>query len=137
MILKDGKHEKALSHVQKIIKELIAKKVPIEKLIIRTQLSKAIDEYENIGPHVVVAQRMQELGLPVRAGSMIEFVIAKGEKKSLVREKAKLPEEVKEGQYDVDYYLDHQIIPAIENIFSIFGVSREQLIQKQKNLMDF
>jgi len=137
MILKDGKHEKALSHVQKIIKELIAKKVPIEKLIIRTQLKKAINEYENIGPHVVVAQRMQELGLPVKAGSMIEFVIAKGEKKSLVREKAKLPEEVKEGQYDLDYYLDHQIIPAVENIFLVFGISKEQLIQKQKNLMDF
>ena len=137
MILKDGKHEKALSHVQKIIKELTSKKVPNEKLIIRTQLKKSIDEYENIGPHVVVAQRMQQLGLPVKAGSMIEFVIAKGEKKGLVRERARLPEEVKEGDYDINYYLDHQVIPAVENIFSVFGVSKEQLIQKQKNLMDF
>jgi len=139
MILKEGKHEKALAHTQKVIRDLKNKKVENEKLIIRTQLKKAIEEYENIGPHVVVAKRMRELGLPVKAGSLIEFVIAKGKEKTLIRERAKLPEEVKEGNYDIDYYTNHQIVPAVENIFIIFNISKEQLIEgkRQKKLGDF
>jgi len=140
MILDEGKHEKALAYVKKIIQDLKNKKIPIEKLVIRTQLKKSIEEYKAIGPHVVVAKRMKELGLPVKAGSMIEFVIAQGKaKKSLIRERAKLPEEVKEGEYDLDYYIEHQIIPAVENIFIVFNVSKEQLIEgkKQKRLEEF
>jgi len=139
MILEEGRHEKALTYTKKIIQDLKNKKIRNEKLIIRTQLKKSIEEYAAIGPHVMVAKRMQELGLPVKAGSMIEFVIAKGKEKGLIRERAKLPEEVKERDYDIDYYVEHQVIPAVENIFIVFGISKEHLKEgkRQKKLGDF
>lgn len=138
-ILKEGKIDKSLEYVKTIIKDINNKKIPIERLIIKTQLKKPIEEYVAIGPHVVIAKKMVKLGLPVGIGSLIEYVIAKGKKeKELIREKAKLPDEVKEGEYDTEYYLNHQIIPAIENIFAVFGIEKTELTEtKQKKLHDF
>ena len=60
-----------------------------------------------------------------------------GKNKSLVRERAKLPSEP--GNYDIEYYLNNQIIPAVENIFEVFKVNTKELVdeKKQKKLFDF
>lgn len=149
MILKEGNAENALVYAKKVIKELKDKKVAVEKLIIRTQLKKGIDDYEAIGPHVVIAKRMIEKGIPINEGSLIEYVIAKAKSagngmgkskaKGLIRDKAKLPDEVKEGDYDVDYYIHNQIMHAIGNIFEVFNINIEELAdgKKQKKLGDF
>ena len=57
----------------------------------------------------------------------------------LIREKAKLPEECEEKEYDTNYYIEHQIIPAVENIFEVFGITKEQIItrKRQKSLSEF
>ena len=146
MILDEGKANNALKYVQQIIKDLKAKKIEKDKLVIRTQLKKEIEEYAAITPHVTIARRMQELGLPVKIGTLIEYIVTeekhkkegKGKGKALVRERAKLPEETSEKEYDADYYIDHQILPAVENIFEVFGISKEQIISKeQKRLVEF
>jgi len=135
-VLKEGNPDSALKYIQKIVQEIKGKKVPIEQLIIRTRLKKEIEAYSSIGPHVTVAKHMRDLGLPIREGALIEFVIKKGSEK-LIRDRAKLPDEVKQGEYDVDYYTDHQILPAVESIFAVFGISSDELNKKQKSLKDF
>jgi DNA polymerase elongation subunit (family B) len=136
-VLDEGKPDNALEYVQKIVKQLRDKKVPTEQLIIRTQLKKEIESYESIGPHVTIAKKMREMGLPIKEGSLIEYIISAGKEK-LIRDKARLPEEVKEGEYDADYYINNQVLPAIEGIFSVFNVSVENLQgKKQKSLKDF
>ncbi len=143
-ILDEGKAENALEYVRKIIQDIEKRKIDNDKMIIRTQLKKEIEAYEAITPHVVIAKEMQSLGMPVGAGTLIEFIIAepssgKAKAKSLVRERAKLPNQVKQGHYDINYYIERQIVPAVENIFEIFGISRQELIEgkKQKKLGDF
>ena len=106
--------------------------------MIKTQLKKAISEYKAISPHVVAAQKMKEQGIPVDDGMLIEFFIAETrEKKALVREKVKLPDE--KGEYNIEYYLEHQIIPAVENIFQVFNINLKEIVsgKKQKSLGDF
>ena len=58
-------------------------------------------------------------------------------KKALVRERAKLPDE--KGEYDIEYYLKNQILPAVENIFEVFKVNTNETIdgKKQTCLGDF
>ncbi len=139
-ILKEGKPKNALIYVQNIIKEIEKRKVSNEKMIIKTQLKKPLESYAAITPHVVIARQMLKQGRPVDPGTLIKFIIAEGRgKKGLVRERAKLPEEVKKGQYDASYYIERQILPAIENIFSIFKIQRKEIIEgkKQKKLGDF
>lgn len=136
-ILKDGNEKSALEYTKKIIKELKERKIDKEDIIIRTQLKKPISEYKAITPHVIAAKKMEEQGIPVDIGMLISyFVTETKEKKALVREKVKLPEE--KGEYDVSYYLEHQLIPAVENIFEVFGIKKEDLLGKrQKKLGEF
>ena len=49
-----------------------------------------------------------------------------------------MPEEA--GEYDIDYYIDHQILPAVENIFEVFGLTKNEILGKvdqQKKLEHF
>lgn len=139
-ILKDGNETQALDYIKKIIKQLKNREVPLEKLFIRTQLKKPIEEYKSINPHVTIAKRMKEQGIPVDIGMRIEYYIAEpenGKKRALVRERAKMPDEP--GKYDIDYYLNNQILPAVENIFEVFKVDTKELLdgKKQKKLFEF
>ncbi|MCF7910096.1 DNA-directed DNA polymerase [Candidatus Pacearchaeota archaeon] len=130
-VLKTGNEKSALTHTKKIIKKIKNREVDLEDLIIKTQLKKPISEYKSISPHVVAAQRMRELEIPISQGNLIEYYIAeKKGKNHLVRERVKLPQEP--GEYDIKYYLEHQVLPAVENIFHIFGIEIQEIIDGKK-----
>ena len=138
MILENGNEKKALEYLKKIIKKLKNREVDRDSLIIKTQLKRNVEDYKLVGPHVVAAKKMQEQGMKVAIGSLIEYYIAESnEKRALVRDRAKLPDE--EGNYDIEYYLKNQILPAAENIFEVFEVNVNDLIdgERQKGLGDF
>ncbi|MFH0831557.1 MAG: DNA-directed DNA polymerase [archaeon] len=136
-ILKEGNAESSIKLVKEVIAKIRKRAAEKEKLMIRTQLKKEISEYVSEGPHVAIAKKMVALGMPVDAGMLIEYYISEGNgKKQLIRERARLPDE--KGEYDIDYYLEHQIIPAVENIFEVFGTKKEDLLGKsQKKLQEF
>ena len=140
LILTQGNEKQALEYIKEIIKKIKNRDVPLEQLIIRTQLKKPIEEYKSEGPHVTIAKRMQKNNLPVNIGMLIQYYISEsetGKKNSLVRERAKLIDE--KGKYDISYYLNNQIIPAIENIFEVFNINIKELTEgkKQMKLGDF
>ncbi|HLC87396.1 MAG TPA: DNA-directed DNA polymerase [Candidatus Nanoarchaeia archaeon] len=137
-ILEDGNEEKALKYVKNIIWKLKKREITKEELIIRSQLRKSLSEYKAISPHVIAARRMKEKKIPIGQGNLIEYYIAETrEKKKLVREGVKLPEEP--GEYDIKYYLEKQILPAVENIFQVFNINIMEIIEgkKQTTLGDF
>ena len=139
LILKEGNEKKALEYVKEIVKKIKSRNIPKEELIIRTQLKKSLSEYKAISPHVIAARKMKEKGIPLSEGNLIEYYIAetKGKESKLVREKVKLPTE--EGEYNIEYYLERQILPAVENIFQIFNIDFEEIFRekKQTKLNDF
>ena len=68
-------------------------------------------------------------------GMLISYYIAEsGNKKALVRDRALLPEEP--GNYDIGYYINNQIIPAVENIFDVFNINMQDIVtgSSQKTL---
>jgi len=138
LILEDGKETRALELVKKTLKNLKERKIQREEIMIHTQLKKPISEYKAITPHVIAAVKMKEKGMPVDVGMLLEYFIAETrEKKSLVREKVKLPDE--KGEYNIKYYLEHQILPAIGNIFDVFNINIKEVAdgKKQKKLGEF
>ncbi len=137
-ILEDGNEKKALEYSKEIIKKIKERKINQKDILIKTQLKKSISEYKSITPHVVAAKKMQEQKIPIDIGTIIKYYIAETKsKKKLVREKVKLPEE--KGEYNIEYYLDRQILPAIENIFQVFDVNIKEITEgkKQTTLGDF
>jgi DNA polymerase I len=130
-LLKEGNPNSALELVKKTIKDLKERKITREQIRVRTQLKKPLSEYKSITPHVIAAQKMKEAGFPLNIGMTLEYFIAETrEKKALVREKVKLMDE--KGEYNIKYYLEHQIIPAVENIFQVFDINIKELSEGSK-----
>jgi DNA polymerase elongation subunit (family B) len=137
-ILEDGNQNVSLKYVKAVIKKLKNRKIDKKDLIIKTQLKKPLESYVAISPHVVAARRMKEREIPISEGGLIKYYIAETEgKKKLVRDRVKLPEE--KGEYEIDYYLNKQILPAVENIFQVFDINIKEVIEgkKQTTLGDF
>lgn len=134
MVLEDGDKERALEYLKKIIKKIKQRDVNKEDLTIKTMLKKPLSEYKAISPHVIAARKMKEKEIPASNGNLIEYYISETEnKKALVRERVKLPEE--SGNYDIKYYLENQILPAVENIFHLFEIEIKEVIEGKKQTM--
>ena len=137
-ILEDGNEKKALKDLKKIVKKLKQREISQKDILIKTQLKKPISEYKAISPHVIAAKKMEEQKIPVDMGNIIQYYIAETKgKKKLVRDKVKLPEE--KGEYNIEYYLTRQVLPAVENIFQVFGIDVKEIVEgkKQMTLGDF
>lgn len=131
MILEQGDHKKALEYLKKIVKQIKNREISTENLIIKNQLTKPLDEYKAISPHVIAARKMQENKIPISPGTLIGYYIAESKEKSkLVRDKVKLPDE--KGEYNIKYYLERQILPAVENIFQVFNINIKEIIDGKK-----
>ena len=137
IILRDRDNKKALEYVKKVVDDLRNKKIHLDKVIIHTQLQKELNDYDARGPHVAVAQRLKNKGVNVGPGTMIRFVVVQG--RDIIRNRSKLPEEVKENEYDADYYINHQVVPAVERIFDVLGYHKLDLLEskEQKKLEGF
>jgi len=107
-------------------------------LLIRTQLTRNINEYKSIGPHVAVARRLASKGYPITAGTIINYIVAEG--KGLIRDKAKTMDEMTKNELtpDAEYYIHHQVIPAVDRVLEAIDVGKDEFEKKkQKGLKDF
>jgi len=128
IVLKENDPEKAMKYVKKSISEMREHKVTVDKMIIQTQLTKEIDEYTAVGPHVAAAQIMKNKGIDVGPGAIIKYVVGQG--KGRIRDKVKLPEDIKQEDYDPEYYINNQILPSVEKIFEALGINPDELTEQ-------
>jgi len=126
-ILADGNEKSALEYTKKIINQLKNREIPKKQLIIKTQLKKPLSEYKAVTPHVTIARKMLAQDLPVDQNMLIQYYIADIPGKKLVRDKAVFPDNKQE--YDIDYYLNRQLISAVENIFQVFNININDVIK--------
>lgn len=129
ILLKDKKPVIAVGYLHDIICDLRKHRIPVDKLVIHTQLQREVSTYANITPHVAAAQRMKEKGLTVEPGVMLKFVVVKGDGK--IRDKVRLIDEVKQDDYDAEYYINHQVLPSVERIFAVFGYDKESFLSSR------
>src|SRR3989344_4659567 len=118
----------ALKYVKDTGKEFRGGNVTFDRLVLKTQITRDLSSYSSFSCHVKVAQEMQAKGESVEAGRIISFVVVKG--KGSIGEKAKIPTEVKDGEYDAEYYVDHQLIPAVASIFTVLGYKEEAVFKE-------
>jgi DNA polymerase, archaea type len=131
MILEEGDSKKALIYLKGIVKKIKERKIDLSELVIKTQLKRPLTEYKANTPHILAARRMVEHEIPLSVGTLIEYYIAETNTKSkLVRDKVKLLTE--KGEYEIQYYLEKQILPAVENIFQVFDVNVKEIVDGKK-----
>ncbi len=137
ILLKEKNVQKAIDYVKKeILNESLLKR-PLLDFVISTKLKKPVNEYENKGPHVIIAEKRIKKGETIRVGSIISYIISKDEKET-ISGRAKLPNDISINEVDLEYYKNNQIIPVLEGIFEAFHIPiKEQLNKKNKSLESF
>jgi DNA polymerase I len=132
-ILEDGDEKEALKILKGVVGDLKKGKVDIENLMIKTQLRRPLGEYVAEGPHVVAAKKMVAKGIPVSTGMIVRYFIGEGVGKR-IGDRVYL--EGENSKYDVNYYLKNQVLPAVENIFEVFDVDVNSVLEgsEQKKL---
>jgi DNA polymerase, archaea type len=130
IVLKEDNPDKALRYVRGMVDDLRKNKIDVSKVIIKTQLKKEIESYDSIGPHVAIAKRLRNQGQDVVVGMIIEFVVTEG--KGKIGDKARLPSEVIDNKYDSEYYVNNQVIPAVEMIFKVLGYTKDDLASEKE-----
>jgi DNA polymerase I len=131
VLLKEKNYEKAAGIVKDVIKKLRKNEVSMEKTIIHTTLKKTLSEYKSVGPHVAAAKKASEKGRKIGPGTMLRYIITAG--KGSISDRAVLYEDAKKHgiRYDPDYYINNQIIPAVEQILDVGGLeSKEERLEK-------
>ena len=114
-----------IKEVKKVFKRIKNGEVENKELIIHTQITKPLDQYKQVGPHVIAARKIEEHGIKVTRGTIVQYIIVRG--KGSISQRA-IPYEYSEGYaYDKDYYINNQLIPAIERIMYSFGYSKKDL----------
>lgn len=137
IILERQDPKEAAGLVTETIKLLRAGEIPLDKLIIYKTLTKKITSYESVQAHVRAAKRAKEYGLAADVGAKIGYVVVKGS--GSVGDRS-YPAEIftqkdgkvvdtkgQEREIDVEYYVKHQILPAVGRVLNYFEYKDAQL----------
>ncbi len=126
-ILNEGNVKKAEKIIKKVLKQIKTGNIDKKELVIHTQITKKLDDYKQIGPHVIAARQLEANGIRVGKGTIIQYIVSKG--KGSISERA-VAYEYSEGiEYDVDYYINNQIIPAVSRMMEPLGYTKENLLE--------
>ncbi len=135
VILREGSAEKAANIVKDVVKNLKEGKIPLDELVIRTQLRKGIYSYDLKSPEIAAARKAVESGLRKKEEleqGVIGYIITNSGKS--ISDAAQLYGIAKD--YNADYYINHQVLPATMRILKELNFDESELKGdgKQKKL---
>jgi DNA polymerase I len=139
IILKEKNINKASKFVRSTVDDLAKGRIPLEKLSIVKGVTKALDSYNGVQPHVELAKKLAQRDKSRSlVGERLEYVIVRGNQ--LMSKRAEDPQFVKEKHLEIDseYYIYNQLLPPLERIFEVCGITSSELLEgvKQKSLLD-
>lgn len=150
ILLRERNPEKAMKLVSRIIEDIRKGNVKLEDIVIYKGLTKKPSKYEAIQAHVKAAKKAEEIGIFYPVGSKIGYIVVKGtgnvgdrayplemvENFDGENIKIKRREGYELKKLDKEYYIEHQIIPAVMRILERFGYS-DAKIKGSQTTLDF
>jgi DNA polymerase I len=129
-ILRDGSPDKAAKIIKEVIDQIKNGETALEDLVIHTQLTKNPDKYQQRAPHVLAAKKAIERGRKVGRGSIIRYIVIKG--RGPISQRAEPLEDADVANYDPNYYIDNQVLPAVSRIIDSLGYSQDEIVHQEK-----
>ncbi len=127
LVLSDKKDD-AVEYVKNIIERVKSGNVELKELGIYTTVKRDLNKYAQIGPHVSAARKAEKRGMAIHPGTTIHYVVTRG--RGSISDRAELMQYAK--NYDKEYYLENQIIPAALRALSVLGVTKDDLLGNAK-----
>ena len=138
-ILRHGSITQVLDIVRNVIASIRSGSVDMKEMAISTQLRKALDRYDIISPEVAAARKALKAGIKTKyelEHGIITYVVTKSG--ASISDKAMLEEQAvaEHADYDPEYYINNQVIPAVMRILKELGINEQDLkaIGSQKKL---
>jgi DNA polymerase I len=135
ILLGTGDVKAGAAMVMKVVEEIKGGKAPLDDMVILTQLRKKTGSYAVNSPELAAAQKARKAGMRLGENALIAYVITK--KGDSISDKAVVREMAKD--YDPDYYINNQVIPAVLKLLGAFGYDADALKSKgtQSRLHDY
>lgn len=124
-LLKDRDPEKAADIIEEVVEEVKAGEIPLKDLAINTRITKSIGNYIQPGPHVAAAKKAMKEGMEFEQGNIVTYIVTKGG--DSISDGAQVIELTEEGNYDPDYYVNNQLIPAVSRIMEALDYTEDEL----------
>lgn len=124
-VLRVGGVGRSLEILREYASRLRRGEVPLEKLVIWEQITRPLDEYRVNAPHVEVARELARRGWRIGRGVFIGYVVARGE--GPIYKRAVHYLEADTSMVDVNYYVEHQLIPVVHRVLEPLGVPRKRV----------
>ena len=129
-LLREGDLQKSISLVKEVLEKLRNNQVDLEKLTIIKGITKHVESYEGMLPHIELARKMtsRDPQTAPQIGDRLGFVIIKGNQ--MLSKRSEDPKYVRAHniQIDSDYYIQSQLLPPIERIFASVGVDKSEIL---------
>lgn len=133
MVLKESDPKGAASFVLEEVQRLKEGDVPIDELVVHTQLTRSLKEFTgNPTPHIEAMKKAMKDGHRYEVGDILQYVITNNG--TSISDQARLISQVKAGDYDSDYYINNQFIPAVSRIMYALGYDKEELLGHGKQM---
>ncbi|MBI2583032.1 MAG: DNA polymerase, partial [Candidatus Aenigmarchaeota archaeon] len=113
------KEKEAVARVKETVKRIRERKVTIADIAVRTMLGKELGEYKAKGPHISVASKLAKAGHEVPQGTVISYIITRGE--GSISDRAEPTDKVSMKDYDIEYYLQNQILAVALRVLGSLG----------------
>ncbi|MBI2547502.1 MAG: hypothetical protein HYW23_03590 [Candidatus Aenigmarchaeota archaeon] len=129
ILLREQNPKKAFIYIKDYVSKLERNEIPIDDLIITKSISKSLSAYKGMQPHVELVKKMKKRnGTAPGVGDRVGFVIVKG--MQLLSQRSEDPEFVTANKIPLDskYYLESQILPPLERVFEVIGISKSELM---------
>ena len=132
ILMKENDIMKSVEFLHKCLEELVAGRVPMEKLMITRALSSYYKNPQTIA-HRVLADRIgkRDPGNKPKPGDRIKFVFFENPAAKLQGEKIELPEYIQSENLKIDYahYITRQLMKPLQQLY---GLGLEQIWDHQK-----
>ncbi|WP_414837695.1 DNA-directed DNA polymerase [Candidatus Nanosalina sp. VS9-1] len=122
LVLQDRISE-AAEEVKETIEALKNQEMPVERLKIHTTLTKPPEEYGSTAPHVEAVKKARKRGMDIEPETTVDYVVTRGG--GGISERAELTKFA--DNYDPDYYIDNQVVPAAVRVLKVFGYTEDEL----------
>ncbi len=125
LVLTGASKDKILDYFRERVRKLDRGEVPIDELVIWEQITKRLDEYKAMSPHLAVAEELALKGWKIKKGMFIGYVILKGS--GPLYKRAIHYTMAKKEDIDWDYYIYRQVIPVSARVLEPMGISKSDL----------
>jgi DNA polymerase elongation subunit (family B) len=115
--------------IRRIITKLNNKEVKINDITITSKLIKNIEEYNEKTIQHSLIKELEKKNVKVKKGDLINYVIINGDQ--AVSKRAILSEDIKDKDYDVHHYLYKILLPALEDLIPLKGISIDEIMSSK------